>query len=55
MEKVLDALREHYLYASKKKTTLFAVELDFLGYHISRRGIEADLKKVERIFNWPVP
>ena len=55
MEKVLNALREYHLYASKKKTTLFAVELDFLGHHISRRGIEADPKKVERILNWPVP
>ena len=55
VEKVLDALREHHLYASLKKTTLFAVELDFLGHHISRRGIEADPKKVERILNWPIP
>ena len=53
--RVLDALREHYLYASEKKTTLFAVELDFLGHHISRRRIEADPKKVERILNWSIP
>lgn len=55
MEKVLNALREHHLHASLKKTTLFAVELDFLGYYISYHSIEADFKKVERILNWPVP
>lgn len=54
IKKVLLALREYHLYASLKKTTLFAVELDFLGHHISQRGIEADPKKVERILNWPI-
>ncbi|KAJ3480303.1 hypothetical protein NLI96_g8442 [Meripilus lineatus] len=55
VEAVLLALREHHLYASLKKTTLFAVEIDFLGHHISERGIEADQKKVEKILTWPEP
>jgi hypothetical protein len=29
--------------------------VDFLGHHISVRGIEADTKKTDRIINWPQP
>lgn len=54
-EKILCALREHHLYASLKKTQLFALEIDFLGHHISAAGIEADGKKVKRVLNWPTP
>lgn len=53
--KVLEALRDHSLYCSPKKTSLFCTELDFLGHHISRRGVEADGKKVDRVLDWPVP
>ncbi|RDB19569.1 Transposon Tf2-11 polyprotein [Hypsizygus marmoreus] len=37
------------------KSILFTMEIDFLGHHISARGIEADMSKVERIMNWPRP
>ena len=40
--KVLRALRSAHLYCSPKKTTLFCTEIDFLGHHISARGLEAD-------------
>jgi hypothetical protein len=52
---VLDALRAARLYCSVKKSCLFSWEVDFLGHHISERGIEADSKKVECILNWPIP
>jgi len=52
---VLEALRVAHLYCSVKKSVLFSREVDFLGHHISERGIEADIKKVERILNWPIP
>lgn len=55
VSKILIALRTTELYCSLKKSTLFATELDFLGHHISTRGIEANNSKVERILNWPVP
>jgi hypothetical protein len=55
VELVLDALRTHSLFASPKKTHLFAVEVDFLGHHISAKGVEADVKKVEKVVNWPTP
>ena len=52
---VLDALRKSRLYVNPDKTNLFCLEIDFLGHHISSRGIEADEKKADRIINWPIP
>jgi RNase P subunit RPR2 len=52
---VLEALRKAELYCSLKKSCLFATEIDFLGHHISAKGIEASTEKVERILNWPRP
>ena len=52
---ILQALRDAHLYCSEKKTQLFMTELDFLGHHISVRGIEPDIKKVEQIRTWPTP
>lgn len=52
---VLQALKMAHLYYSMKKSTLFASEIDFLGHHISTRGIKADLEKVTWILNWPAP
>lgn len=51
---VLNALRRASLYCNPKKTHLFCDEIEFLGHHISRRGIEANDKKVARILDWPV-
>jgi len=52
---VLEALWKAYLYCSLKKSILFMMEIDFLGHHISARGIEANQSKVLRILNWPAP
>jgi hypothetical protein len=43
------------LYCSGKKTSLFNTEIDFLGHHISARGIEADKSKIAKILDWPQP
>lgn len=53
--KVTEALHMHALYCSSKKTMLFTSEIFFLGHKISRKGIEADGKKVKQIVNWPIP
>jgi len=42
------------LYCSVKKSCLIAHEVDFLGHHILECGIEADVKKVEHILDWPI-
>ena len=52
---ILQALRDADLYCSTKKSQLFTTELDFLGHHISARGVDADKKKIEKIQMWPVP
>lgn len=52
---VLEALRDAQLFCSMRKSQLFLEEVDFLGHHISRRGIEADVAKTEKILNWPTP
>jgi len=52
---VPQALCVAQLYINPDKTHLFCMEIDFLGHHISARGIEADTKKVDRILNWPMP
>ncbi|KAJ3576959.1 hypothetical protein NP233_g65 [Leucocoprinus birnbaumii] len=52
---ILKALQDAGLYCNLKKTKLFQTEVNFLGHHISRKGISPDDKKIERIVNWPTP
>src|SRR6202453_2426071 len=52
---VLEALCKAKLYCNPKKCHFYLLELDFLGHHISARGIEASLSKVDKILNWPTP
>lgn len=52
---VLNALRNARLYVNPDKMHLFVHEIDFLGHHISTRGIVADGKKADRILSWPIP
>jgi hypothetical protein len=55
VDTILGALRAAGLYCNPRKTHLFETEIDFLGHHVSSKGIEADGKKIERIVNWPTP
>jgi hypothetical protein len=55
VRQVLLALCTAHLYCSGKKTSLFNTEIDFLGHHISARGIEADKSKIAKILDWPQP
>ena len=52
---VLGALRKAKLYCNPKKCHFYLLKLDFLGHHISARGIEANTSKVDKILQWPVP
>jgi len=52
---IMGALRDAKLHVNRKKTKLFCDEVDFLGHHISRRGVEADNSKVAQILDWPTP
>ncbi|KAF8832209.1 hypothetical protein HHX47_DHR1001661 [Lentinula edodes] len=55
VEKVLLALRTARLYCNPKKCELFTFNVHFLGHSISKDGIAADDKKVDRILDWPTP
>jgi hypothetical protein len=55
VRRVFEALKKASLYCNPKKTKLFQYEVDFLGHHISQRGVEADTRKVEQIVHWPTP
>jgi len=52
---ILTALRQAALYCNLKKCEFYLFELEFLGHHISQRGIEANSAKVEKILAWPRP
>jgi hypothetical protein len=52
---IMGALRDAKLHVNQKKTKLFCDEINFLGHHISQRGVEADNSKVARILDWPTP
>ena len=52
---ILQALCNARLYMNPEKMHLFCLEIDFLGHHISARGIEADAKKADHIVAWPQP
>jgi hypothetical protein len=52
---VLSALRKAKLYCNPKKCHFYLLEMEFLGHHISVRGIEANTSKVGKILNWPIP
>ena len=46
---ILEALREAGICANKKKSSLFADEIHFLGHTISSRGVEPGQSKVDKI------
>src|SRR5882762_408193 len=52
---VLSALCKAKLYCNPKKCYFYLLEMEFLGHHISARGIEANISKVDKILNWPIP
>ena len=52
---VMKALSDTKLSCNKKKCKFFLMEMDFLGYHISSRGIKPNASKVQRILDWPKP
>jgi RNase H-like domain found in reverse transcriptase/Reverse transcriptase (RNA-dependent DNA polymerase) len=55
IDMVMKSLRDSRLYCNPDKCKFFEKEVDFLGHHISARGIEANSSKIEKIMNWPVP
>ena len=52
---VMDALRQHHLFAKLSKCSFFCTELEFLGHIVSSSGIAVDPAKVSAINEWPEP
>jgi len=52
---VLEALKAARLWLNPDKCDFYLLELDFLGHHISPRGVEANDSKIQKILDWPCP
>ena len=52
---IFTIFREHKLYVNLKKCGFFTNIIVFLGYIVTKYGIEIDLSKIKSILDWPVP
>jgi hypothetical protein len=52
---IMNCMREHRLCLNECKSKFFLMEVNFLGHHISIRGVEASDEHVKKILDWPVP
>ena len=55
IRQVLHVLRENKLFGNLEKCTFCKDKIIFLGYVVSKHGIEVDDSKIEAIKNWPIP
>ncbi len=55
IRQVLQVLRDNELYAKAEKCDFHRESVDYLGFHVSSKGITMDPKKVEDILNWNPP
>ena len=55
LKSVLEILRKERLFANLKKCTFCTDKLVFLGFVVSKGGIEVDEEKVKAIQEWPTP
>ncbi|KAK3510494.1 hypothetical protein QTP70_009151 [Hemibagrus guttatus] len=55
VREVLARLQQHHLYVKLEKCEFHRSTVTFLGYMISRQGVEMDMGKVRVVTKWPVP
>ena len=55
MRIVLQALREHQLYAKFSKCEFWHIEVRFVGHIVSASGVSVDLEKVEAVMSCERP
>ena len=55
IDAVMKSLQKARLYCNPDKCKFFQTEVNFLGHHISQRGIELNSSKIGKVLNWPVP
>nr|GEV61677.1 putative mitochondrial protein [Tanacetum cinerariifolium] len=52
---VLVTLRQHGLYANKKKCSFAQTRIEYLGHIVTGEGITADPSKIAAMVDWPIP
>ena len=52
---VLQALKDHQLYAKFSKCKFWLTEVKFLGHVVSASGVSVDPEKVEAVMSWKRP
>ncbi|KAL4027649.1 hypothetical protein IC575_010824 [Cucumis melo] len=52
---VFSLLREHSLFANRKKCHFEKERIEYLGHWVSEKGVEADQEKIRIMLEWPVP
>ncbi|KAK3536584.1 hypothetical protein QTP86_013781, partial [Hemibagrus guttatus] len=55
VREVLTRLQQHHLYVKLEKCKIHRTTVTFLGYVISRQGVEMDVVKVRAVTEWPAP
>ncbi|KAK3563159.1 hypothetical protein QTP86_016402 [Hemibagrus guttatus] len=55
VREVLFRLQHHHLYVNLEKCEFHQPTVTFLGYVISRHGVEMDVVKVQAMTEWPAP
>ncbi|KAK3540704.1 hypothetical protein QTP70_034654 [Hemibagrus guttatus] len=55
VREVLGRLQQHHLYVKLEKCEFHQSTVTFLGYVISRHGVEMDVVKVQAVTEWPAP
>ncbi|KAK3573596.1 hypothetical protein QTP86_030019 [Hemibagrus guttatus] len=55
VREVLCRLQQHHLYVKLEKCEFHRPTVTFLGYVISRHGVEMDVVKVQAVTEWPAP
>nr|XP_043616078.1 uncharacterized protein LOC122587997 [Erigeron canadensis] len=52
---IFSCLREHQLYANKKKCAFAQQRIKYLGHVVSNDGVSADPSKISAMLEWPLP
>jgi transposase InsO family protein len=55
LKTVLQRFREHNLKLKPRKCHLFQRDIDFLGRHVSNKGVSVQESKIKTIVEWPRP
>src|SRR4051794_1423920 len=52
LKEVLEILRKNQLYAKLSKCQFLKEEIEYLGFIVSKKGIQVDPKKIKTIQEW---